>query len=210
MLIAPSKLMKGQMKGVKHLNQQEISLIEKVKKGDISSFEALIAPYQKKAFNIAYRMLGNLEDANDVTQEAMIKIYKSIAGFQGKSSFSTWVYSVVSNSCIDYIRKNRKAVIVSLDREYDTGESMYKLEVADEMNTPEYLFEKNEIKRMIHDAINQLNVDQREIIILRDINGFSYHEIAEILKCSEGTVKSRISRARSSLKVLLNKKLQRA
>lgn len=210
MLIAPSNLLKGQMKGVKHLNQQEISLIEKVKKGDIASFEVLIEPYQKKAFNIAYRMLGNLEDANDVTQEAMIKIYKSISGFQGKSSFSTWLYSVVSNSCIDYIRKNRRAVVVSLDREYDTGESMYKFEVADEMNTPEYLFERNETKRIIHDAINQLNVDQREIIILRDINGFSYNEIAEILKCSEGTVKSRISRARSNLKTLLTKKLQRA
>ncbi len=192
------------------MNQQEISLIEKVKKGDIASFEVLIEPYQKKAFNIAYRMLGNLEDANDVTQEAMIKIYKSISGFQGKSSFSTWLYSVVSNSCIDYIRKNRRAVVVSLDREYDTGESMYKFEVADEMNTPEYLFERNETKRIIHDAINQLNVDQREIIILRDINGFSYNEIAEILKCSEGTVKSRISRARSNLKTLLTKKLQRA
>lgn len=198
------------MKGVKHLNQQEISLIERVKEGDITSFEALIQPYQKKAFNIAYRMLGNLEDANDVTQEAMIKIYKSISGFQGKSSFSTWVYSVVSNSCIDYMRKNRRAVVVSLDKEYDTGESMYKIEAVDEMNTPEYLFEKKETKQLIHDAINQLNVDQREIIILRDINGFSYQEIAEILKCSEGTVKSRISRARGSLKALLSKKLQRA
>lgn len=192
------------------MNQQEISLIEKVKGGDITSFEKLIEPYQKKAFNIAYRMLGNLEDANDVTQEALIKIYRSINNFQGKSSFSTWVYSVVSNACIDHIRKNRKAVVVSLDKEFDTGESMYKVEVADEANTPEVLLERKETRQLIHDAINQLNVDQREIIILRDINGFSYHEIAEILKCSEGTVKSRISRARGSLRALLTKKLQRA
>jgi len=195
---------------VKHLNRQEISLIEKTKQGDIDSFEKLIEPYQKKAFNIAYRMLGNMEDANDITQEALLKIFRSVDKFQGKSSFSTWVYSIVSNTCIDFIRKQKKNQVVYLEQQGATGES-YRIEVVDEMNTPEYLFEKKEIQNIIHEAINQLNVDQKEIIILRDINGFSYQEIANILKCSEGTVKSRINRARGNLKkILLTKELQQA
>ncbi len=189
------------------LNQQEISLIEKSTKGDIGSFEALIQPYQKKAFNIAYRILGNVEDASDVTQEALIKIYKSLDKYQGRSSFSTWVYSIVNNTCIDYMRKNKKTNVVYLDQEIQARDGSYKMEIADEMNTPEYLFEKQETQKMVQDAINQLNVDHREIIVLRDINGFSYQEIAEMLNCSEGTVKSRISRARAHLKLLLEKKL---
>jgi len=192
---------------VKLLNQQEISLIEKSSKGDVGSFEELIQPYQKKAFNIAYRMLGNVEDASDVTQEALIKIYKSLDKYQGKSSFSTWVYSIVNNTCIDYIRKNKKGNVVYLDQEIQAKDRSYKMELSDEMNTPEYLFEKQETQKIVQDAINQLNVDHREIIVLRDINGFSYQEIATMLNCSEGTVKSRINRARGHLKVLLEKRL---
>jgi RNA polymerase sigma-70 factor (ECF subfamily) len=192
---------------VKLLNQQEISLIEKSGRSDVGSFEALIQPYQKKAFNIAYRMLGNVEDASDVTQEALIKIFKSLDNYQGKSSFSTWVYSIVNNTCIDYIRKNKKSNIVYLDQEIQTKEGSYKMEISDEMSTPEYLFEKLETQKMVQDAINQLTSDHREIIVLRDINGFSYQEIADMLNCSEGTVKSRINRARGNLKLLLEKRL---
>ncbi|WP_176758854.1 RNA polymerase sigma factor [Alkaliphilus peptidifermentans] len=190
------------------MSQEEISLIEESQQGDMDSFEKLIQPYQKKAFNIAYRMLGNLEDANDVTQEALIKIYKSIDKFKGNSQFSTWLYSIVSNSCIDYIRKNRKGKILYLDKDYDSGEGTYQLEVPDEENTPEYLLERKETQNMIQDAINQLNYEHREVIILREIEGFTYQEISEILKCSEGTVKSRISRARSSLRSLLGEKMK--
>ena len=192
---------------MKLLNQQEISLIEKSSKGDVGSFEALIQPYQKKAFNIAYRMLGNVEDASDVTQEALIKIYKSLDKYQGKSSFSTWVYSIVNNTCIDFIRKHKKSNVIYLDQEIQGKDGSFKMEISDEMNTPEYLFEKQETQKMVQDAINQLNVDHREIIVLRDINGFSYQEIAGMLNCSEGTVKSRINRARGHLKLLLEKKL---
>ncbi|SNS85231.1 RNA polymerase, sigma-24 subunit, RpoE [Anaerovirgula multivorans] len=184
------------------LQHQEAVLIEKAKTGDVESFELLIASYQKRAFNIAYRMLGNLEDANDITQEALVKVYRSIHNFKGNSSFSTWLYSIVNNVCIDFIRKNKKAKLLYIDKQQD-GES-YQREIPDEINTPECLFEKNEIKRMVHDAINQLNYEQRNIIILRDIQGFSYQEIAEMINVSVGTVKSRISRARSNLKEIIS------
>ncbi|WP_278287094.1 RNA polymerase sigma factor [Clostridium aceticum] len=90
------------------MQHQEDVLIEKARRGDIESFELLIEAYQKKAFNIAYRILGNLEDANDVTQEALVKVYRSIHNFKGNSSFSTWLYSIVNNVCIDFIRKIKK------------------------------------------------------------------------------------------------------
>nr|WP_041720893.1 sigma-70 family RNA polymerase sigma factor [Alkaliphilus metalliredigens] len=190
------------------MNQQEATLIEKSKDGDSESFEKLILQHQKKAFNIAYRMLGNLEDANDVTQEALLKAYRAINRFQEKSSFSTWLYTIVTNTCVDFIRKNRKTKVVYLDREYEGEEGQYKREVYDDENGPEELLEKKEVQRLIHDAINLLNYEQRKVIILRDIEGFSYREIAEILDCAEGTIKSRINRARSNLKNLITEKIR--
>ncbi|WP_244272759.1 RNA polymerase sigma factor [Natronincola peptidivorans] len=187
------------------LQHQEKLLIVKAKNGDIESFELLISAYQKRAFNIAYRVLGNIEDANDVTQEALIKVYKSIHNFKGNSSFSTWLYSIVNNACIDFIRKNKKVKLLYIDKQEEDG---YQKEIPDEINTPECLFEKNEVKRMIHDAINQLNYEQRTIIVLRDIQGFSYQEIGEILNISEGTVKSRINRARNNLKILISETMK--
>ncbi|SET75892.1 RNA polymerase, sigma-24 subunit, RpoE [Natronincola peptidivorans] len=187
------------------MQHQEKLLIVKAKNGDIESFELLISAYQKRAFNIAYRVLGNIEDANDVTQEALIKVYKSIHNFKGNSSFSTWLYSIVNNACIDFIRKNKKVKLLYIDKQEEDG---YQKEIPDEINTPECLFEKNEVKRMIHDAINQLNYEQRTIIVLRDIQGFSYQEIGEILNISEGTVKSRINRARNNLKILISETMK--
>jgi len=184
------------------LQQQEEILIVRAKTGDIESFEELIQNHQQKAFNIAYRMLGNLEDANDVTQEAFLRVYRSIDKFKGNSSFSTWLYSIVNNVCIDFIRKHKKTKVIYIDdNQYQEG---YQKEIPDRKNAPEDLLEKKEIKERVHDAINQLNYDQRTIIILRDIQGFSYQEIAEILNISEGTVKSRISRGRNNLKEILH------
>lgn len=190
------------VRGVNSLDEN--LLIQKSVEGDIQSFEILVTTYQKKAFNIAYRMLGNLEDANDVTQEALVKVYKSLPKFKGDSKFSTWLYSIVTNASIDYIRKNRKSNVVYLDKK---EENQMKREIPDNENTPENLLEKNEIKRVIHDSINKLNKEHRTVIILRDIQGFTYEEIANMLNCSEGTVKSRISRARGNLKNILSQKM---
>lgn len=189
------------------LSLKEASLIEQSKAGDIDSFEQLIAAHQKKAFNIAYRILGNLEDANDVTQEALIKAYRGIINFNGKSSFSTWLYTIVNNACIDFIRKNRKTNVTYLDREYETEEGSYKVQVYSNEESPEELFEKKEVQKLVHESINRLSYEHRRIIVLRDIQQFSYQEIAQILNCSEGTVKSRINRARSNLKMLIKEKL---
>lgn len=195
-------------KGVETLSLQEASLIEQSKAGDIESFEQLIAAHQKRMFNIAYRMLGNLEDANDVTQEALVKAYRGIKNFSGKSSFSTWLYTIVNNACIDFIRKNRKTNIIYLDREYETEDGSYKVELYSNDHRPEELLEKKEVQRLVHESIDKLSYEHKKIIILRDIQQLSYKEIAEILSCSEGTVKSRISRARNNLKIIIQEKLE--
>lgn len=194
--------------GVKILGSQEVSLIKRSKAGDVESFEQLIASHQKRIFNIAYRMLGNPEDANDVTQEALVKAYCGIKNFKGKSSFSTWLYTIVNNACIDFIRKNRKTNMIYLDREYETEEGVYKVQLGDDEDTPEELFEKKEVQRLVHESIGELSYGHRKIIILRDIEHFSYKEIAQIFGCPEGTVKSRISRARECLKAIIEEKLK--
>lgn len=190
------------------LNLQEASLIEESKAGNTDSFELLIAQHQKKVFNLAYRVLGNMEDANDVAQEALIKAYKGIKNFKGKSSFSTWLYTIVNNTCIDFIRKNRKNNVIYLDKEYETEKGSYKMELSSNEDAPEEILEKKEVQNLVRQSINELSDDHKKVIILRDIQGFSYKEIAQILNCSEGTVKSRISRARENLKIIIEEKLE--
>lgn len=191
------------------MSLQEASLIEQAKAGDIESFQQLISEHEKRVFNIAYRMLGNIEDAKDVAQEALVKAYRGIKNFKGKSSFSTWLYAIVNNACIDFIRKNRKTNLIYLDKDYEGGNGTYKMEIPDRKDTPEEILEKKEVQNLVHESIDQLSPLHKKVIILRDIEEFSYKEIAEILNCSEGTVKSRISRARNNLKLIIQEKIDR-
>lgn len=180
-------------------------LVKKAQKGDHKAFEQLIEEHFKKIYNIAYRMTGNPDDASDMTQEVMIKLFRNIGSFKGDSKFSTWVYRVTTNTCLDELKKNRRHSHTSLNTEYDTGDGEIACEVEDTSPTPEEMTEKRELRSMVADAVQRLSPDHRAAIVLRDIKGFSYDEIAKILSCSEGTVKSRISRARASLKEVLEK-----
>ncbi|AOT72726.1 RNA polymerase sigma factor [Geosporobacter ferrireducens] len=183
----------------------ERQLVEKSQQGDIESFELLIKNYQKLAFNIAFRMLGNTEDAADATQDAMIKVYKSISSFKGNSNFSTWLYRIVTNTCLDALRKKKKDNLLSYDKNIETEEGALEREIPDTRNMPEELVERKEHIQDLAQAINALPEQHRVVIVLRDIKGFSYDQIAEILDCSQGTIKSRISRARIALKETLKK-----
>ena len=180
-------------------------LVKKAQKGDHKAFEQLMEEHFKKIYNIAYRMTGNPDDASDMTQEVMIKLFRNIGSFKGDSKFSTWVYRVATNTCLDELKKGRRHSHTSLNTEYDTGNGEITYEVEDTSPTPEEMTEKKELRSMVADAVQRLSPGHRAAIILRDIKGFSYDEIAKILNCSEGTVKSRISRARASLKEVLEK-----
>jgi len=183
-------------------------LIERSQQGDIESFEALIKKYQVYAYNIAYRMTSNKEDAKDITQEALIKAYKSINNFRFDSSFSTWLYRIVTNTCIDMLRKENKIKTITIDKSIETDEGEYQREIRDNRDLPEYMLEEKERREVIRRSIKKLSEKYREVLILRDIQNFSYEEISEITDLPLGTVKSRISRARYNLKEILSKEME--
>ena len=178
----------------------ENDLIAKCKKGDLNSLETLISNYSNKVYNILLRILGNEEDAKDVSQEVFIKVYKKITTFNGQSQFSTWLYRVAVNSARDLIKK-RKVNMKHEDKNVD------ETKIARLDSDPSLIYESKEKSYMVLKGINLLNNEQREIIVLRDIQGFSYDEISVILGISIGTVKSRLNRSRLRLRDILMPKV---
>lgn len=177
--------------------------LKKSREGDVDSFEKLIAKHQQKVYNIAYRMMGNEEDAKDAAQEALIKVYKNIGNFRGDSGFSTWIYRIAVNACKDELRK-KKHNVVSMDKEMETDEGSFKHEFADQSLKPDELLEQSELNEIVQSSIQDLPEQNRVAIILRDIQGFSYEDISKVLDCPVGTVKSRINRGRKLLKDILS------
>lgn len=188
------------------MDSNEKYLLEKSKEGDIEAFEYLVEKYQKKVFNIALRMLGNHDDAGELTQEVFIKVYKSIKNFKEESMLSTWIYRIATNACLDEIRKRKTRKFVSLDDEIKLDSGMILRQVEDDSPTPDIIAEKNDMINVINKAIQMLSEEHRAVLVMRDIQGFSYEDIAKIIKRPEGTVKSRINRARYELKEILMKK----
>lgn len=170
---------------------EERDLILRCQSRDENAFESLISTYEAKIYNLCFYTLKNREDAMDATQEASIKIYRYINSFRGNSSISTWIYRITYNTCMDYIKK-RKINIVSYEEVVNVEDNI--------SSKVEAIVEKKELKDKIKECILKLNSEHRTIILLRDINGLSYQEIADILNIEMGTVKSRISRAREALK----------
>ncbi|NLT47744.1 MAG: sigma-70 family RNA polymerase sigma factor [Clostridiales bacterium] len=177
----------------------EAILIEKAKSGDEASFELLIQNCKTKAYNTALRYLRDEEDAMDVLQESLIKVFRHLNKFKGDCKFDTWVYRIVVNTCNDFLRKNKnQRTNVSLYRTDEDGETM--IEIPDTAPTPSEVFDAKLTTSCVLNCLNEIPKEQKDIIILRDIQGFSYEEIGQILNCSMGTVKSRINRARQKLK----------
>lgn len=179
---------------------EEVKLIELARKGNSESFETLISPCKKQAYNIAFRYLNHEEDAKDAIQEALLKAYRNLDKFQMESKFSTWLYRIVVNTCTDMLRKRKDTLHILNEDEEGPGFMAYDL--WDTAPGPEDQIMQKEVKNKILDCLERVGPDHKEILILRDVNGLSYDEIAEILECSIGTVKSRISRARHSFKQL--------
>jgi RNA polymerase sigma factor (sigma-70 family) len=183
-------------------DQREKQLIQKAKMGDERSFESLILGCQSKAYNIALRYLKNEDDAMDALQESFIKIFRHLNSFKEDSRFDTWVYRIVVNTCNDMLRKNSKQKITdSIFKTEDEKETV--IEIPDLSGSPEEVFDRKSRTEHIISCLDKLSMDQKEIIVLRDIHGFSYDEISGILSCSIGTVKSRINRSRLRLREIL-------
>ena len=178
--------------------EQELAVIRRVQRGDANAFEYLVAAYEKNVYNLALRMTGSPEDAEDMAQEAFLKAYSSLGSFRGDSKFSVWLYRIVSNVCLDFLRRQKKRQSFSLSMEDDDGEQT-ELELPDLSCLPEEELEKKLTRDAVHRGLAQLPEDARQILLLREIQGLSYEEIGETLGLEPGTVKSRIFRARKKL-----------
>lgn len=166
--------------------------------GDHRAFEELVERYKNRIYNLAYRMLGNPEDAYDLVQEVFLLLVRKLPSFRGEARFSTWLYRVVLNACYDRARKSRNHLSLQESPAEDLPELGETL--ADESAvSPEENMERAEIRKRVQEAISKLPPKFREVVVLHDIQGFDYREVAEILGISLGTVKSRLNRARNRL-----------
>jgi RNA polymerase sigma-70 factor (ECF subfamily) len=182
--------------------EQDNALIERVLSGNDKAFEEIVNRYQKRIFSLCYRMCSNEQDALDLSQEVFLRVYHSLKSFKGSSSFSTWVYRIASNICIDHLRKEKKIKVVSLTPATEDDDTP-SFDLPDDTYSPEESYRKKELAEAISGALTRLSPDHRRIIVLRDINQLSYDEISEILDLEPGTVKSRIFRARDQLRKIL-------
>ncbi len=183
------------------LSEQE--LIRSAQAGNAVAFEQLIEEHQKRIFSIAYRIAGNPEDAADMAQEVLVKIFRNLKNFRGDSKFSTWLYRVATTTCLDEQKRQRRHTAYSLDETLETEDGSLAVDPVDTGPTPEESMERKAVRQAIHQAIGKLKEEHKKVILLREVQGLSYEEIAKILNCSEGTIKSRINRARDSLKKFL-------
>lgn len=185
------------------MDAAEKRLIELSVSGDVEAFETLIQSHQKKVYNIALRMTGNPEDAKELAQDAIVRAFTSIRKFRGDSSFSTWLYRITMNVCTDFLRKRNRAVMISMEQGAAANENSQSIQIEEEAPGPDELAEKKQLKKLVQDAMACLSDEHRQVLILRDILDMSYKEISGILNVNEGTVKSRINRARTGLKKII-------
>ncbi len=187
------------------------AILDRIRQGEDSAFDELVALFQRPMFNLAYRMLNNYEDANDAAQDIFIKVYNSLDKFRGDSKFSTWLYTVASNSCRNRIRKRSRInqhEVTSLDEPFENSQEN-KLNIVDPSADAIEQIKHKEIKGLVETAISELTDDFQHVIIMRDIQHLTYEEIAQATESSMGTVKSRLSRARALVKDKLVNRLNR-
>lgn len=166
-----------------------------------AEFETLVARTQRQAYNMAYRMTGNRDDAEDLTQEAYLRAYRSFEKYNRALPFENWFFRILSNLFVDGLRRKPKQSPLSLDQPLsDAGEGDYVLEIADPESNPEDLLLKDVMDERIQCALTKLPKDFRTAVLLCDVRGLSYEEIAHAMKTSIGTVRSRIHRGRKMLR----------
>lgn len=173
-------------------------LVQRVQSGDVAAFNALVLKYQQRVFKLVSRYVRDREEALDVTQEVFVRAYKALGGFRGESAFYTWLYRIAVNAAKNAVgAASRNPVEGSLDvDDPELAEVQSKLT---DVSSPERQLYADELKRTINEAIQDLPAELRRAILLREIEGLSYEEIAEIMKCPVGTVRSRIFRAREAI-----------
>lgn len=180
-------------------------LVKRVQDGDPLAYRDLVERYQRRVLSVAFGVLGNYSDAEDVTQDALVKAYKSISKFRGQSSFYTWIYRITINLCIDLKRKRYRHVETGIGDENVID--AIRAENADvymgKISGPDEKYSQTELRAELQKAIASLSDEHRAVIVLREVEGLSYEEMSEAIGCSKGTVMSRLFHARKKLQGLL-------
>ena len=179
----------------------ETTAIYKAQQGDLAAFNQLVMSYQGTAYNVAYRVMGNSETAADACQDAFLKAYKSIKQYEG-GSFKSWLFRIVTNTCYDHLRYKKRRPATSLEDMTDNPDE-HNTHLVSDIEAPEDRVLRGELNDLIQLGINQLPEDQRLVLVLSDVQGMAYQEIAEIIDQPLGTVKSRLSRGRRRLRDFL-------
>ncbi len=182
--------------------EEERRLVTTAQHGDVESFNALVRLYEGRIYNLCYRMLGDAESAADATQEAFLSSFRNLRSFRG-GSFRSWILRIATNTCYDILRARKRRPTTSLDQEIDHGEDAPPLQVADSSESPSDFALRRELAQAIEQGLSLLPEEQRIVLILSDIQGLPYDEIAEITSTNLGTVKSRLSRGRARLRDIL-------
>ncbi len=189
----------------KYNTPEENALIKAAQNGDQTAFGEIVRLYERLVYNSVKLKVVNADDAFDVSQEIFIKIWRSIGRYRGDCRFATWVYKICQNACLDFLRHQRATATEAMPTYIDKDGDEIEVEFADESasTSPEKMTEKREQIKLVRDAIARLSPEAREVVELRDIEGYSYEAISEMTGLEVGTVKSRLNRARLRLKELL-------
>lgn len=195
--------------GAAKAEERILTWVRQAQAGDAQSFDCLVREYQRPLYNLAFRMVNHREDADDLTQDIFLRLHRVIGQFRGESAFATWLYTVAVNVCRGGRRRLGRIAnfeAVRLDAEWpDEEPGQPQRELADPTESPGTTLERKETGQYLREMIARLPEDLKTVLILRDLQGLAYEEIAEILECNLGTVKSRLFRARWELKERLSR-----
>jgi RNA polymerase sigma-70 factor (ECF subfamily) len=184
------------------------ALVASSQRGDLGAFESLVAKYQKRMLNVSFRLTGDYDESCEVVQDAFVSAYKNIKGFRGDSKFATWLTAITVNLSKNRLKRMKLKQLrepVSLDAPLRTDDGEMKLDPPSQEPLVLDRLQQEEMQEKVRDCIRALELDFREVLVLRDMRDFSYEEIGEMLKVAAGTVKSRLFRARESVKECLKK-----
>ncbi|HTB81554.1 MAG TPA: sigma-70 family RNA polymerase sigma factor [Opitutaceae bacterium] len=180
------------------------TVVQQVQAGDVAAFDRLILKYRERLYSVIYNMTANREDASDLAQEAFIKAFQSINRFQGQSTFFTWLYRIAVNSTVTHLRKNRLRTFFSLEKITEEGKTSEILSALTDQSGAERGAFVKELQEKLNEALQKLSINHRTVVTLFEIDGLNHTEIAEVMNCSVGTVRSRLHYAKQLLQAELH------
>ena len=186
----------------------DFAIVKQVQAGNVSAFDHLIRKYRERVYGVVYNLTANREDAADLTQDAFIKAFQSINRFQGHCSFFTWLYKIAINTTLSHLRKNRLRSFFSLEKIHEDGTNAQILEQLTDKKGADRDTYLKELQEKLNEALLKLSIPHRTVITLFEIDGLSHSEIAEVMGCSDGTVRSRLHYAKQFLQGELGKYLR--